>query len=62
MFLKNGSEVQLRDASDGNSKYRQGMSRRTQEVNDFGPATANAATIIYIDLSMVSVLYCHYHG
>lgn len=56
MLLQNGSEVPLRDSNDGNAKYRQGMSRRTQEMNDFGPASANSATIIYIDLSMVSVM------
>ncbi|XP_071137257.1 coiled-coil domain-containing protein 78-like [Mytilus edulis] len=52
VYVKNGSEVPLRDSNDGNAKYRQGMSRRTQEMNDFGPASANSATIIYIDLSM----------
>jgi hypothetical protein len=40
---------------DGNAKFRQGMSRRTQDMNDFGPAAANSATIINIDLTIVSM-------
>lgn len=52
VYVKNGSEVTLRDNSDGNAKFRQGMSRRTQDMNDFGPAAANSATIINIDLTI----------
>lgn len=52
VYVKNGSDIPLRDAADGNAKFRQGMSRRTQEMNDFGPAAANAATIINIDLTI----------
>jgi hypothetical protein len=32
------------------------MSRRTQDMNDFGPAAANSATIINIDLTIVSMM------
>ncbi|KAK3092086.1 hypothetical protein FSP39_025060 [Pinctada imbricata] len=53
MYPKNGSVVSLRDASDANSQFRQGMARRTEASTDFGPAANNAATLIHIDLQML---------
>ena len=52
-LLQNAATFTLRDASDANSYFRQGLARRTEKSTDYGPAQKNAATIIHIDLQVV---------
>ena len=44
----------MKDSSDGSVHFRQCMSRRTEQSTDYGPAQNNAATVLHIDLQMVS--------
>lgn len=68
LFFQNGASVNVRDAGEGSAKFREGMSRRTEQTTDYGPAQHNAATVIHIDLQMVSsyknsvrtVCYCFF--
>ena len=53
-MLQNGTECGIRDASDGTNTFRAGIARRTETLTDYGPASNNAATIVNIDLQMVS--------
>lgn len=47
--------MSVKDANDGSGQFRQGLSRRTEQVTDYGPAQNNAATVLHIDLQVVSV-------
>lgn len=52
-YIKNGANISVRDAGDGAAKFREGLSRRTEQTTDYGPAQHNAATVIHIDLHML---------
>ncbi|XP_053394092.1 coiled-coil domain-containing protein 78-like isoform X2 [Mercenaria mercenaria] len=52
-YVKNAASVSVRDAGEGSAKFREGMSRRTEQSTDYGPAMHNASTVIHIDLQML---------
>lgn len=52
-FVKNGTYIYVKDGSEGASQFRQGLSRRTEQSTDYGPAQKNATTVVHIDLQML---------
>ncbi|KAL4235904.1 hypothetical protein ACF0H5_004294 [Mactra antiquata] len=52
-YVKNGTSQLIKDSSEGASKFHEGLSRRTEQSTDYGPAQHNAATIIHIDLEVL---------
>lgn len=52
-FIKNCTSMPLRDSTEATQQFRQGLSRRTEQTTDYGPANRNAATLIHLDLKVV---------
>ncbi|XP_064605274.1 coiled-coil domain-containing protein 78-like isoform X2 [Liolophura sinensis] len=52
VYVKNGARITVSNSTDGVSVFRQGWSRRTEMVNDYGPAHVHSAVITYIDLQL----------
>ncbi|WAR23394.1 CCD78-like protein [Mya arenaria] len=52
-YVKNAASISIKEAQDGSTQFRQGLSRRTEQTTDYGPAQNNAATVLHIDLQML---------
>lgn len=52
-YVKNCSSMPVRDSTEATQQFRQGLSRRTEQTTDYGPAHRNAATLIHLDLKVV---------